>query len=412
MGVEYEILTPATVAAYINSNSELAGLVDTSSLEVAEVGDGNRNLVFLCRDKDGRGLCLKQSLPYLRLVGESWPLSPGRIICEARGLRAAGRVVPDLVPEVYALDRSRFIVVMENLDGYEIWRGRLNEGRVHAGVGAHLGRYVANVAFSTSLFAVGAEESKALTAESVNPDLCKITEDLVFTEPYVDHENNSFPESLSYEVATLRNDDQLVSQVGILKHQFMTHAEALIHGDLHTGSVMVRDVDGAGQCRVIDPEFCFYGPVGFDLGALFGNYLAARTRAAVLGRSAEFQSWLSGLVCETWRTFESEMLRLWPTRMDRTWTDALLTTWLAKIKADSVGYGGCKAIRRIIGLAKVSDIEILSPDQHRLASTIVLRTARRWILERAEVTHIGQLDALFEETAAEVLQQDGQGVSA
>ena len=273
-------------------------------------------------------------------------------------------------------------------------------------VGAHLGRYVANVAFSTSLFAVGAEEAKVQVAASINPELCKITEDLVFTEPYIDHDNNSYPDALSAEVATLRNDRQLRAQVGMLKHQFMTHAEALIHGDLHTGSVMVRNTDGAGQCRVIDPEFCYYGPVGFDLGALFGNYLAARTRAAVLNRPPEFQSWVSGLAAETWDAFETEMHRLWPSRLDPTWTDEFLDSWLAKIKADSIGYGGCKAIRRIIGLAKVTDIETLPAHLHLPASTIVLRTARRWILERADTTGIGQLDVIFQQTAAEVLEHN------
>ena len=34
----------------------------------------------------------------------------------------------------------------------------------------------------------------------------------------------------------------------------MTNAQALLHGDLHTGSVFVRD----DSTKVIDPEFAFY----------------------------------------------------------------------------------------------------------------------------------------------------------
>lgn len=26
------------------------------------------------------------------------------------------------------------------------------------------------------------------------------------------------------------------------------------------------------ETKVIDPEFAFYGPIGFDLGAVIGNY--------------------------------------------------------------------------------------------------------------------------------------------
>ena len=48
----------------------------------------------------------------------------------------------------------------------------------------------------------------------------------------------------------------------------MTAAEALIHGDLHTGSIMVNQ----DETKVIDPEFAFYGPMGFDVGLLLANF--------------------------------------------------------------------------------------------------------------------------------------------
>ena len=54
-----------------------------------------------------------------------------------------------------------------------------------------------------------------------------------------------------------------------MKKKFVTSTEALIHGDLHSGSVMVKE----GSTFVIDPEFAFYGPMGFDLGALLSNFL-------------------------------------------------------------------------------------------------------------------------------------------
>ena len=56
-----------------------------------------------------------------------------------------------------------------------------------------------------------------------------------------------------------------------MKLKFLTDAQALIHGDLHTGSIMVTDSD----TRAIDPEFAFFGPMGFDIGALIGNLLIA-----------------------------------------------------------------------------------------------------------------------------------------
>ena len=114
MAPEYEILNPETVPAYIAKTDGLNDIVDTSTLEVSEVGDGNLNLVFVCKDGNGNGICLKQSLPYVRLVGEGWPLTPERVVAEARGLKAAVDHVPDLVPAYYGLDA---LAILDGDDG-------------------------------------------------------------------------------------------------------------------------------------------------------------------------------------------------------------------------------------------------------------------------------------------------------
>ena len=46
---------------------------DTARWQVREVGDGNLNLVFIVSSPQG-ALVVKQALPYVRLVGDSWPL--------------------------------------------------------------------------------------------------------------------------------------------------------------------------------------------------------------------------------------------------------------------------------------------------------------------------------------------------
>jgi len=50
---------------------------------------------------------------------------------------------------------------------------------------------------------------------------------------------------------------------------FLTRGEALLHGDLHTGSVMVTEVDNLCD----RPEFAFFGPIGFDVGAILANLM-------------------------------------------------------------------------------------------------------------------------------------------
>jgi 5-methylthioribose kinase len=53
--------------------------------------------------------------------------------------------------------------------------------------------------------------------------------------------------------------------------RFCERTQALLHGDLHTGSIMVTH----DSTKCIDPEFGFYGPMGFDVGAFLGNLILA-----------------------------------------------------------------------------------------------------------------------------------------
>ncbi len=50
---------------------------------IREVGDGNLNLVFIVEGEAG-GVVVKQALPYVRMVGDSWPLPLARRVCPDR----------------------------------------------------------------------------------------------------------------------------------------------------------------------------------------------------------------------------------------------------------------------------------------------------------------------------------------
>ncbi len=378
-GLDYGYLEPDNVVDYVATQPELASLFDPASIEeIAEVGDGNLNLVFIVRCKGARGLVLKQALPYLRLVGPSWPLTPDRARHEAETMMTYAKLAPALVPKIYHFDPRRHIIAMEDLSDHAVWRTALNQGEHHEGVAGDLGSLVARVAFGTSIFGMGAEEQKLALARSVNPELSAITEDLVFSEPYVDAGRNRVLAVNQKDADDLAADEGMVREIGWLKWQFMTQAEALLHGDLHTGSVMVKAaaVGAERSTKVIDSEFAFYGPIGFDIGALWGNYLIAAARAFALTEDTRAY-WCLALVSETWRAFESEFSRLWPNVRDRrVFRDRTRDDLIAKVRLDSWGFAAAKAARRVVGLAKASDIETLDEQPREGAARGVLRTAR------------------------------------
>lgn len=281
----YEILTASTAIDYVARTPQLRSVLDPSSVrDVREVGDGNLNLVFVLSATGGPGLVLKQALPWVRLVGPDWPMSPDRARHEALALSVHGRLVPRLVPKLYYFDPTRFVLAMEDLSDHRVWRQSLNAGGCDEGAAEDMGEYVATVGFGTSVFGMSADEQKQLLADAVNPQLCGITEDLVFTEPYVAAGRNSTLPANDVDARELAADERMVREIGWLKWQFMTQAQALIHGDLHTGSVMVRPSSNGRprSTKAFDSEFAFYGPIAFDLGALFGNYVIAAARAFAL----------------------------------------------------------------------------------------------------------------------------------
>lgn len=57
----------------------------------------------------------------------------------------------------------------------------------------------------------------------------------------------------------------------VSQHIFKTRQEALLHGDLHTGSFMVT----SNTTFAIDAEFAYYGPMAFDCCKMIANLLLA-----------------------------------------------------------------------------------------------------------------------------------------
>ena len=384
-------LDVATVPAYLDARPGLRARVPGTTLDVREVGDGNLNLVFIVRDDPDRpGIVLKQSLPYVRVHGESWPLTVERIRHEADAYRAYAPFAGDAIPRIHGYDPEQHVLAMEDLADLRVWRGALDDAEIHEAAAAALGTLVGRIAFWTSPVGLGGEAYRVAVAEATNPELCRITEDLVFTEPYIDHEHNWFADALVDQVAALRADVELRTAIGRLKHRFMTAAEARIHGDLHTGSVMV----GGGRTVAIDPEFAVYGPVGFDLGAIWGNAIIAAARGHVLARDRAFQEHVAAILPDSWAAFVGTVRELWPDRVDGSLDDGVREAWLRSIWQDGLRFAGAKAIRRVIGYAHVTDLETLEEGPRARAARAVLRIARRLVVDRTRMTDPAAVAAL------------------
>jgi len=370
----YQILDATTLSRFLATLEPVALRLGGGPQDwrVREVGDGNLNLVFLIDGPDG-SVCLKQALPYVRAAGPGWPMSADRAHFENAYFRAVAPHVAGSIPGIYHYDSALHCTVMERLAPHIILRQGLIGGRRYPGVARDIGEYVARACFFTSDFARPVERKLAdMAAFAGNAPLIRITVDLVFAEPYFEAQRSrhTSPE-LDEVAAALRRDGALKARAAHFGRKFLTEAQALIHGDLHSGSVMVTEED----TRVIDPEFAFYGPIGFDLGAFFGNLLLSwysqPGHATADDDRAGHRAWILDQLEVFWSTFRSRFLLLWsqqargdafPSAMFSAPSDAAAlngarAAFMDTLFDDMLGFAACKVIRRILGFAHVADLE-------------------------------------------------------
>ena len=378
----YEALT---IECAIDYAKALNLFEQKAAVQGEEIGDGNLNYVFRLIDEQGKSIIIKQALPYAKVVGESWPLTLKRALLEARALQKYSEFVPKLVPKVYHIDEALAITIMEDLSHLKIARQGLVAGEYYPKLAPALATYLAQTLYHTSDFGLHPFEKKDLQAAFSNPELCKITEDLIFTDPYYDIDTNNFEEALTPTVQRLWQNDALKLEVAKIKYSFLTEGEALLHGDLHTGSVFASQ----DEIKVIDPEFAFYGPIGFDIGQVIANILFQ-----YFTRNGEASAQILADVELVWTEFEKQFKQLWETKNEQQHASVpgYYEATIAKIFKDTLGFTGTELIRRTIGLAHVIDLDLIEDEATRIATKeLVLVTGEELILARETITSIKAL---------------------
>lgn len=370
----YRILDPKSLLTLIGGLHDVRALLGArpEDWQVREVGDGNLNLVFIVEGPAG-SVCVKQAVPYVRVAGPSWPMSLERAYFENSYFAGVAPFVGERIPKIYHYDAGLYCTVMERLSPHIILRHGLIAGNRYPHLARDVGEYVARACFFTSDIAQPFEKKMERVALFAgNTALIRISVDLIFADPYLASPRNRHTSPQLDQLASdLRRDGPLKIAAARFGQKFLTDAQALIHGDLHSGSLMVTTDD----TRVIDPEFAFYGPIGFDLGAFFGNLLLSwysqPGHATPNDDRVAYQHWILEQAKIFWETFRSRFLALWaehakgdafPAAMfaapeDAAALQAARGAFLDSLFADMLGFGACKMIRRILGFAHVIDFD-------------------------------------------------------
>ena len=400
----YRILDPKSLLALVGDLKDVRALLGgrTQDWQVREVGDGNLNLVFIVEGPDG-SVCVKQALPYVRAAGPSWPMSPERAFFENSYYIAVAPFVGALIPKIYHYDPELYCTVMERLSPHIILRQGLISGRRYNHIARDIGEYIARACFFTSDFARPFERKMdGIALFAANTPLVRISVDLIFADPYFSSARNRHTSPhLDEIVSNLRRDGALKVAAARFGQKFLSEVQALIHGDLHSGSVMVTENDS----RVIDPEFAFYGPIGFDLGAFFGNLLlnwySQPGHSTPNDDRVAHQEWILQQAKIFWEQFRKCFLALWnedargdayPAAMfsrpeDAAALQSARNAFLDSLFSDMLGFGACKMIRRILGFAHVIDFECIQDAALRADCEAGALAMAHMLLTRPEQFH-------------------------
>ncbi len=404
--MSYIILDASNLEDYLFSLPKIKTYFNADSLIIDEIGDGNLNFVFLVTSSSdtSKQLIIKQAVPYLRCVGESYPLSKDRMTYEIRSLERFAKLSPH-IPKIYHSDEEMSVLIMEYLSSHVIMRKGMIEGVEYPKFAEHISSFLANTLFKTSsLYLSSSDKRKLISQFNDNSELCKLTEDFVFTAPFMEDETNAYLPELTDVADRISNDVELKAKILQLKYKFMNQSDALLHGDLHTGSIMVNQDD----TYVIDSEFAFVGPMGFDVGALIANLVMSWVSHTVQDNDSSYSNLILDTINSVWHLFNEKFLTLW----NETEESALLTKGFANdeilqtyqeqymqtLLQESIGFAGCKIIRRQFGIAGVEDIRGIEDDALReKANRLAIEVGERFIKQYHTVMNTDDIMKLIKE---------------
>lgn len=396
---EHFLMDRETIKQYVVE--KLGAFPDDASIEVTEIGDGNINYVFrVVNATTKESLIIKQADVLLRSSGRPLDIERNRI--EAEILQLQNELAPQFVPEVYYYDQKMYAVTMEDISEYQNMRYELIKKRTFPNFSEEIAEYLARTLLLTSDLVLDRDEKKRHVKAFINPEMCDISEDLVFTEPYDDYKqrniltagNEQFVEENLYQ------NEPLQVEVALLRNNFMNNAQSLLHGDLHTGSIFINQTG----LKVIDPEFAFYGPAGYDIGNVLAHlYFPMVKNLFDSTRDPDFHQWSKETIAAVYDQVQVKLEKYYDEAVAFPLyrNHAFKETMLRGMMADAVGYAGTEIIRRVVGDSKVKELSLIPAERKIAAERLLLKIGVQLILNRQHITSGGQLVDGIDDLAGE-----------
>ncbi len=231
-------------------------------LSASRAGDGNMNCTLRVHTAR-RSFILKQSRPWC----EKFPHIPApqeRTLIEAAFYREVQNTpsIADRMPRLLGFDAPARVLMLEDLGAAGDFTGLYSGEQLERADLAALVRFAADL---HSGFTAGPHLSPGPHLSNVA--MRKLNHEYIFELPLAEvNRGSAF--------------DQRVRQLGDL---YLGSGPSLLHGDYFPGSWLHVD----GSVKVIDPEFCFFGPAEFEIGVMLAHLYLARQSESILRGAVE-----------------------------------------------------------------------------------------------------------------------------
>lgn len=358
---------------------------DKENLEINELSDGNINYVFRIYDKiSKKSIVVKQSDEYLRTSHRN--LDPYRSKIEKEILEIEYKLSNGLVPKIYHYDENLHLIIMEDISEYKNLRKELMNRKIFNFFANDITEFIVNTTLCMTDLVLDKYEKKENVKLFINKELCDITEDLVFTEPYYNYKNRNIITKGNEEFVEkyLYKDEKLHTEIAILRNNFMNNSQSLIHGDLHSGSIFINE----NGIKVIDPEFAFYGPIGYDMGNVIGNLFFALFNSKYTDKNEKFIKFLNDTISNIYNLFKEKLYKKYDEIVEFKLykTKDFKIQYITKILEDTIGYAGTEIIRRIVGDSKVLEVNIDNVEEKLKFERELIKIGIYLIKNRKQIT--------------------------
>lgn len=367
VNAEPEILNEETIPSYLISQKLFS---TESSFQIFPITGGNVNFAYLIKEEPSqKNFFLKQAPEYVAIFGpDGFPLSSNRMNLEIEVYKEWKKILgvelySKYLPEIIYFDNRNSVTIMEYFDEYTLLDHRLvKEGIVHNDVHKGLGAFIGKIHTSTHSLVVSQESQDYLKAHFENRPMRDLQLEFVFSKCYEEATNEQkegfvFSDKYNFEIEQLKklyngnNKNNLV----------------LSHGDLHPGSVMIKNE----HVKIIDPEFTIYGPPGLDVGSLLSGYILAVIHQVFSGNIDAVKSICDG--AETvWEYYKKALV-------DKCFSPTIIKN----IEEETVGFAAAEVSR--IALEFAGGRKWLQFDDQEVKSTakgVALKMANRCMILR------------------------------